>query len=201
MPIFSQIVHQPQPLPHESERTGAGGMPLEVDDSAMTDGTLEMADEVVLTPEGFRRVREELEQLKTVQRKQVADRIREAKQLGDFIDNSEYENAKAAQAQVEGRILELQRLLLHARVVEGPLADSKEVGVGSLVRLQEVERGEECEYRIVGAAEADPSQARISNLSPVGRALMGQEVGAQVKVETPMGTTLYRILRVDNSGG
>jgi len=151
--------------------------------------------EVVLTPEGLKKVQTELEELKSVARKRVADRIREAKQFGEIGENSEYEDAKAEQAQIEGRIETLQYLLATAQIVEKHENDGK-VGVGSTVRLQDVGSGEELCYEIVGAEEADPAEHRISNLSPLGEALMGKTVGKTVRVKTPGGKQAYVILSV-----
>ncbi len=151
--------------------------------------------DVVLTPEGLKKVQAELDELKAVERKRVAERIREAKQFGEIGENSEYEAAKAEQAQIEGRIETLQYLLQNAVIVEKHEDDGK-VGIGSVVRLREVESGEELRYEIVGAEEADPSEHRISNQSPLGEALMGRTAGKTVKVKTPGGVTAYVILSV-----
>lgn len=145
-----------------------------------------MEKETFLTPEGLRRLEEELEYLKTVKRKEVAERIKQAKAFGDLSENSEYEDAKNEQAFVEGRILALEQLLRNAKVIQGNGA-SGEVAVGSRVRVRDLASGEEYEYWIVGSAEADPSQARISNESPVGRALLGRRPGEVVEVQVPAG--------------
>lgn len=150
---------------------------------------------IVLTPEGLKKITAELEELKSVARKRVADRIREAKQYGEIGDNSEYEAAKAEQGQVEGRIETLQYILHNARIVEGPEDDGK-VSVGSSVRLRDVASGEEVEYHIVGALEADPAEHRISNQSPLGEALIGHAAGATLKVNTPSGQQTFVILSV-----
>jgi transcription elongation factor GreA len=149
----------------------------------------------VLTPEGLKKVQAELEELKSVTRKRVADRIREAKQFGEIGENSEYEDAKSEQAQIEGRIEALQYLLQNAVIVDKPGHDGK-VSVGSVVRLRDLESGEEVEYRIVGALEADPAEHRISNQSPLGEALMGRTAGKTVKVKTPGGLRTYVIISV-----
>jgi len=151
--------------------------------------------DIVLTLEGLKKVRTELDELKSVGRKQVAERIRGAKQFGEIGENSEYEDAKAEQAQIEGRIETLQYLLANAVIVDKHKNDGK-VGVGSTVRLRDVASGEELQYEIVGAEEADPSEHRISNQSPLGEALMGRTDGKTVKVKTPGGTRAYVILSV-----
>ncbi len=151
--------------------------------------------ETVLTPEGLKKVQAELDELKSVTRKRVAERIREAKQFGEIGENSEYEDAKAEQAQIEGRIETLQYLLANATIVDKPGKDGK-VSVGSVVRLREVTSGEEIVYHIVGAEEADPTEHRISNQSPLGEALMGRTAGKTVKVKAPSGIRTYVILSV-----
>jgi len=151
--------------------------------------------DIVLTLEGLKKVRTELDELKSVGRKQVAERIRGAKQFGEIGENSEYEDAKAEQAQIEGRIETLQYLLANAVIVDKHKNDGK-VGVGSTVRLRDVASGEELQYEIVGAEEADPSEHRISNQSPLGEALMGRTAGKTVKVKTPGGMRAYVILSV-----
>jgi transcription elongation factor GreA len=159
-------------------------------------GVAEMRNQdVVLTPGGLKKVQAELDELKSVERKRVAARIREAKQFGEIGENSEYEAAKAEQAQIEGRIETLQYLLQNAVIVEKREDDGK-VGVGSVVRVREVQSGEELRYEIVGAEEADPSEHRISNQSPLGEALMGRTAGKTVKVKTPGGVRSYLILSV-----
>lgn len=151
--------------------------------------------EIFLTAEGLRKLQEELEHLKSVARKEVAERIREAKAFGDITENSEYDTAKAEQAQIEGRIETLQYILQSAVISAGPNSNGH-VSVGSTVRLREMTSGEERVYYIVGALEADPSANRISNQSPLGEALMDQTAGATVSVVTPGGTRTYTILSV-----
>ncbi len=152
---------------------------------------------LVVTPEGYQKMLQELEHLKTVQRKQVANRIREAKQFGDPEGNAEYEEAKSEQAAVEGRILELQRLLQNAVVAQEHQGPPDEVCVGSLVKLKD-QGGRKLEYRIVGPVEADPGNHRISYQSPVGQALVGRKKGDKVAVATPAGAASYTIVDVKN---
>jgi len=151
--------------------------------------------DLVLTLEGLKKVQTELDELKAVGRKRVAERIREAKQFGEIGENSEYEDAKTEQAQIEGRIETLQYLLANAVIVDKHENDGK-VGVGSMVRLQDVTSGEELHYEIVGAEEADPAAHRISNQSPLGESLMGRRAGKTVKVKAPGGKRTYVILSV-----
>lgn len=155
-------------------------------------------DGILMTKEGFEQVRAELDHLKGVHRKEVAERIRESKQFGEFLENSEYEEAKAEQAYVEGRILELQHILQNAVVVEGPQEKGDKIGLGSVVKLVNESTGKEVEYRIVGPVEADPTNHRISYQSPVGQALLDHGTGDIVQVATPNGTNRYRVLSVTN---
>ncbi len=155
-------------------------------------------DGILMTKEGFEQVRAELDHLKGVHRKEVAERIRESKQFGEFLENSEYEEAKAEQAYVEGRILELQHILQNAVVVEGPQEQGDKIGLGSVVKLVNESTGKEVEYRIVGPVEADPTNHRISYQSPVGQALLDHGTGDIVQVATPNGTNKYRVLSVTN---
>ncbi len=150
-----------------------------------------------LTKEGFQKLQEELDHLRTVKRQEVADRLHEAMEGGELIENAEYEAAKNEQAFVEGRIQELEMLLATARVIEPEDKNRPEdmVAVGSTVTIQE--QGFEAEtYTIVGAAEANPQQGKISNESPIGRAILNREVGETVQVETPSGTYKVKILKV-----
>ncbi len=146
----------------------------------------------ILTPEGLRKLEEELEFLKTVKRKEVAERIKQSKEFGDLMENSEYEDAKNEQAFIEGRILTLEGMLRNAKVINNHDVRSDVVTIGSTVRLQD-EAGEELTYTIVGSPEADPLHDRISNESPVGRALLGRRRGDRVTVKAPAGTIRYTI--------
>lgn len=158
-----------------------------------------MEKEVVLTPEGLKKIQAELEYLRTVKRKEVADRIREALDFGDPWENPEYESAKNEQAFVEGRILTLEKMLQNVRVVAGEDVPHNVVSVGTRVRMRDLESGDEVEYTIVGAAEADPAQARISYESPVAQALLGHKVGDRVRIEVPAGALEYEILGVQGA--
>lgn len=149
--------------------------------------------EVILTVDGLSKLEKKLEILKTVRRREVAERIRQALELGDISENSEYEDAKNEQGFIEGQILEIEKILRNAKVIDDQDVNSDIVGIGSKVTLIDVNNKTEVEYMIVGSAEADPSQAKISNESPVGRSLMGKKVGDKVNVEVPIGTIQYKV--------
>jgi len=156
----------------------------------------EVEKETILTPEGLHKLEEELGHLKTVRRKEVAGRIKQSKEFGDLMENSEYEDAKNEQAFVEVRILQLEQMLRNARVVDNHGAPPDCVAVGSKVRLKDLSSGEEINYMIVGSAEANPDQDKISNESPVGRGLLGKRKGDVVEVTVPAGKMRYTILQV-----
>jgi len=149
--------------------------------------------EIILTADGLRKIEQELEQLRTVHRKRVADRIRDSKQFGEFSENAEYEDAKMEQAFVEGRIEELKRILMHAHVIQEDEVLTDRVGIGSIVKVRDLETSDEWEYTIVGSIEANPAEDKISNESPVGEALMGCTVGDRIEVEIPAGIARYEI--------
>ena len=149
-----------------------------------------------LTKEGFEKLQEELDYLRTVKRQEVADRLHEAMEGGELIENAEYEAAKNEQAFVEGRIQELDMLLATARVIEDNKKKKADlIQVGSTVTIQEDGSDEET-YTIVGAAEANPRQGKISNESPMGRALLNRRAGDVVQVETPDGAYSVRIVKI-----
>lgn len=150
-------------------------------------------EEIILTPNGRRSIEEELQQLVTVDRHEVADRIRDAKDYGDLTENAEYEAAKNAQAFIEGRIIDLKRILSSARILDEAEVPTDRVGLGSVVTVRDEEYDDEWTMTMVSAYEADPDKERISDLSPVGQALMGKKVGDKVTVRTPGGTTEYTI--------
>lgn len=152
----------------------------------------------ILTPEGLRRLEDELEHLKTVKRKEIAERIKASKEFGDISENAEYEDAKNEQAFIEGRILQLDQILRTARVVDNHNAPTDTITVGATVRVKDLGSGEEISYTIVGSAEADPDQDRISNESPVGRALLGRRPGETVDVTVPAGKLKYRVLKISH---
>ena len=152
--------------------------------------------EVILTREGLKQLEDELENLRTVKRAEVKERLKEAIALGDLSENSEYDDAKNEQAFMEGRILELERMIRNAKVIDEDAHQEGTVTVGSLVKVKDIEFDEINEYRLVGTVEADPMNNRISNESPVGRALLGRKKGEIVDVEVPAGIIKYEILEV-----
>lgn len=152
--------------------------------------------EVLLSVEGLKQLEQELLHLRTVKRLEVAERIKQAREYGDISENSEYEDAKNEQAFIEGRILVLEKMLRNARLIDEPTAGNTQVTLGSTVVLKDLQYGDTLEYTIVGTLEADPTQSRISNESPVGRGIMGQKVGTIVEVDAPDGTIRYEILEI-----
>jgi len=152
--------------------------------------------EVLLSLEGLKQMEQELVHLRTVKRLEVADRIKQAREYGDISENSEYEDAKNQQAFIEGRILVLEKMLRNARLIDEPPGNTSMVYIGSTVVLKDLEYGDELEYAIVGTLEANPTNNRISNESPVGRAIMGQSVGTIVEVDAPDGIIRYQVLSI-----
>ncbi len=146
-----------------------------------------------LTPQGLTQLQQELEELKLVKRPQTIKRIEEAKAMGDLSENAEYDDAKEAQAMVEARIYEIDEILKSYQLIDDA-AGAKKVRVGSTVHLDV--QGKERTYTIVGSNEADPVAGRISNESPIGRALLGVAPGESVKVQTPGGETVYKIVSI-----
>ena len=151
---------------------------------------------VLLTLGGLKKLEQELEYLKTVKRRQVAERIKQAVEFGDINENSEYDDAKNEQAFVEGRILTIERMLRNAEIIDETNFKPDEVGVGSKVKVLDLEFDEELIYTIVGSAEVDSLENKISNESPVGKALLGQKAGDVVEITVPAGQLKYRILGV-----
>jgi len=149
--------------------------------------------EIVLTPEGLTKLQNELDELKAVHRKEVNDRIRQAKEYGDLSENAEYEDAKQEQAFIEGRILKLEGMIRNARLIDESEYAADEVHLGASVRVKDLKNNESYDFTIVGSAEADPSSQRISNESPLGRALMAHKKGETVDVTTPRGVVKYKI--------
>lgn len=152
--------------------------------------------EVILTLDGLKKLEQELELYKTVKRREVAQRIKEAIEFGDISENSEYEDAKNEQAMIEGRIITLEKMLRNARVIDEGDIHTDVVSVGSTVMLKDLDEGDEIQYTIVGSAEADPLKNKISNESPVGKALLGQTIGSTVEILVPAGKLRYEILNI-----
>ncbi len=152
--------------------------------------------EVILTEEGLKLLTEELNHLSTVKREEVAERIRQAREFGDISENSEYDDAKNEQALLEGRIALLQEKLRRARVVKDSEIETDKVCIGSTVTLRDKDSGEKRVYTLVGSAEADPTNSRLSNESPVGQAILGKRVGDKVTVPIPVGAVSYEIVAI-----
>ncbi len=158
--------------------------------------SIQKNEQQFLTAEGVRRLREELEYLKGPAREEIAKRLRSAIQMGDLSENADYHAAKEAQAFLEGRIQELEHLLKHAVIIEENGEERQQVELGATVTCQ-VEGQPPETYKLVGAKEADPRNGRISNESPLGRALLGRRVGDEVDAHTPAGTIRLRILKIE----
>lgn len=152
--------------------------------------------ELIITADGFDKIKKELEYLKTVKRHEVADRIKTAREFGDLSENAEYDEAKNEQGFVEGRISELEHKMKIAVVIDDADIHTEDVGVGSVVKIRNSAMDLIAEYKIVGSAESDPKNNRISNESPIGSALLGAKVGESVKVQIPDGEAIYQILEI-----
>jgi len=153
--------------------------------------------EVLLTPEGYEKLTQELDLLRTDRRREVADRIRVAREFGEIAENAEYDDAKNEQAMLEHKIAQLEERLLNARVIDPTDVDTSVVSVGSFVRLRDVDAKQTVEYHIVGSAEANPAERRLSNESPVGRAILGRKKGETVEVQTPRGSKIkFKIMEI-----
>lgn len=152
--------------------------------------------EVILTQEGFENLEKELEYLKTEKRAEIAERIKVALGFGDLSENSEYDEAKSAQAANEDKIAELENKIRYAKIIDDSEIDTKTVQVGNTVKLWDEEFDEEVVYTIVGSTEADLLQNRISNESPIGMALLGSKKNEIVEVQAPVGVTKYKILSI-----
>ncbi len=155
--------------------------------------------EIILTPEGHRRIKEEIEYLSTVKRDEVAERIRNARDFGDISENSEYDDAKNEQAMLEARIYALEEKLRSAIIIDAETVQTDKVGVGTKVTLQDMERGDVVQYAIVGSAEADPLTFKLSNESPVGRAILGHKPGDKVTVAVPEGSKKFKVLAIERA--
>ena len=153
--------------------------------------------EVILTPEGYKKLKEEIEHLSNAKRREIAERIRVARQFGDIAENSEYDDAKNDQALLEHRIAILEERMANARVISKKEVSKDVVSVGSHVKLRDLSAKETVEYHIVGSAESNPDAQKLSNESPVGKAIIGKKKGETVEVTTPRGKALkYKILDI-----
>ena len=157
---------------------------------------MSQAKKFIMTYEGVKKLEEELEYLKTVKRKEITEKIKVALGYGDLSENSEYDEAKNDQAFTEGRIIQLENMLKNAVVVDESEIPSDTVSVGAVVKLMDYDFNEEVEYTIVGSAEADPMNFKISNESPVGSALLGKKVGDVVEVAVPSGVSKFEVLEI-----
>ena len=153
----------------------------------------------ILTYEGLKKLEDELQDLKVVKRKEVAQKIKEAREQGDLSENAEYDAAKDEQRDIEARIEEIEKILKNAEVVVEEEVDLDKINIGCQVRILDMEYDEELEYKIVGSTEANSLKGKISNESPVGRALIGCSVGDVIDVETEMGTLQYKVLGIQRS--
>ena len=151
---------------------------------------------MILTKDGLKKLQDELENLKSVRRIEVAERIKQAIAFGDISENSEYDDAKNEQAFIEGRIQELEQKLRNVEVISEEKKPKNVVTMGCKVILRDMELNEDMEYTLVGTAEADPEAMRISNESPVGAAILGQKVNKVVDVQAPVGTIKYKIMKI-----
>jgi len=152
--------------------------------------------EIILTAEGYRKLQEEIELLSTTRRREVAERIRVAREFGDIAENAEYDAAKNDQAHLEARIAMLEERLKNARVVTKKEIKSGEVSVGTKVRLKDMGSNKTVEYHVVGSAEANPAEMKLSNESPVGKAIMGRKKGDVVEVSAPRGALKFKIMEI-----
>ncbi|HEY2653624.1 MAG TPA: transcription elongation factor GreA [Solirubrobacteraceae bacterium] len=155
-----------------------------------------MPKDVILTPEGMSNLKAELDELTTRRRREVAQRIREAREFGDISENAEYDDAKNEQAMLEARIASLEDKLRSATVIDASSITNDVVGVGSVVHVKD-EGGKSVKYTIVGSAEASPGELKLSNESPIGKALLGHKRGEEVTISTPKGQRKLKITKID----
>lgn len=153
----------------------------------------------ILTYEGLKKYEDELQDLKIHRRQEIAQKIKEAREQGDLSENAEYDAAKDEQRDIEARIEELEKILKNAEVVVEDEVDLDKINIGCIVKILDVEYSEELDYKIVGSTEANSLKGKISNESPVGKALIGHKVGDTVEVETPAGVFAYKILEIQRS--
>jgi len=151
-----------------------------------------------LTPQGYKELEAKLDELKVIKRREVAEKIKIAREFGDISENAEYDAAKEEQAMIEGEILEIENKLRTATVIDEDSIDTSTVSVGCTVKILDVDFKDTLEYKIVGTTEADPSNNRISNESPVGKALLGKKKGSTVDVDTPSGAVKLKIVDIKN---
>ena len=150
----------------------------------------------VLTRKGEQKLKEELNELKSVRRRDIAEKIKVALSFGDLSENSEYDEAKNEQGMIESRIAEIEQTLAHAQVIDDEDVSTEKVGIGTTVKILDMEMNDEMEFKVVGTKEADISSGKMSDESPIGAAIMGHEVGEEVEVETPSGVVGFKILEI-----
>ncbi|MDE7229555.1 MAG: transcription elongation factor GreA [Oscillospiraceae bacterium] len=150
----------------------------------------------VLTRKGEQKLKEELNELKSVRRREVAEKIKVALSFGDLSENSEYDEAKNEQGIIESRIAEIEQTLAHAQIIDDDDISTEKVGIGTTVKILDMEMDEEMEFKMVGTKEADISSGKMSDESPIGSAILGHEVGDEVEVETPSGVIGFKILEI-----
>lgn len=153
-------------------------------------------EQVKLTEDGLKQLEEELEYLKTKKRKEVSEKIKVALGFGDLSENSEYDEAKNEQAQVEARIVSVENMLKNAIVIDESERDTSKVELGATVTIHDIEFDEDITYKIVGSTEADPDEGRLSDESPLGKSLMGKAEGEMIDVDAPAGVIQYKILKI-----
>ena len=153
----------------------------------------------ILTYEGLKKYEDELQELRVVRRREVAQKIKEAREQGDLSENAEYDAAKDEQRDIEARIEELEKILKNVEVVDEDEVDLDKINIGCKVKILDLEYNDELEYKIVGSTEANSLKGKISNESPVGKALIGAKVGDVITVETPAGTFQYKVLEIQKS--
>ena len=158
------------------------------------------AKKKILTYEGLKKYEDELENLKVVKRQEVAQKIKEARAQGDLSENAEYDAAKDEQRDIEARIDELEKILKNAEVIVEDEVDLDKINIGCQVKILDIEMNQELDYKIVGSTEANSLKGKISNESPVGRALIGAKTGDIVRVETPGGELEYQVLEIQRAG-
>lgn len=151
---------------------------------------------IILTPQGLKALEDKLEHLKTHQRREVSERIRQSKEFGELGENAEFENAKTEQAFIEREISNLENLIRHARVIDQKEIHTDSVSLGSTVEVQDLNTNEKLTFTIVGSAESDPTNFKISNECPMGSALFGRKKGQTVEVHAPAGKSHYKILKI-----
>ena len=153
----------------------------------------------ILTYEGLKKLEDELQDLKVVQRREIAQKIKEAREQGDLSENAEYDAAKDEQRAIEARIEQIEKILKNAEVVLDEEIDLNRISIGCVVRVLDIEYDEEEEYKLVGSSEASSLQNKVSNESPIGKALLGAQVGDVVEVEAPAGVVQYKVLSIQRA--